>query len=178
MLSFLTVFYRIFSGRRTSFNRLSPARMGQFAHSVETASFILGFKLASSAVSGKKHRRSAWPGKRVAFQCAFPAGGKPAGQGLPFLIVVYQRAAVRPYRGRNFALQPATSFPGVALHAGAFLAAIPPFAAYRPCPPDSFSLTALAQSLGYYDQSHFIHAFKSVFGITSTGYLQNMSDFH
>jgi len=46
-------------------------------------------------------------------------------------------------------------------------------------PADSFFfLIALAQSLGYYDQSHFIHDFKSVCGITPTGYLQNMSDFY
>lgn len=45
-------------------------------------------------------------------------------------------------------------------------------------PAESFSFTALAQSLGYYDQSHFIHDFKSVCGTTPTGYLQNMSDFY
>lgn len=40
------------------------------------------------------------------------------------------------------------------------------------------SFTNLAQTLNYYDQSHFIHDFKSVCGVTPTAYLQNMSDFY
>lgn len=42
----------------------------------------------------------------------------------------------------------------------------------------SLTFTDLAQNLNYYDQSHFIHDFKSVCGVTPTAYLQNMSDFY
>lgn len=40
------------------------------------------------------------------------------------------------------------------------------------------SLTSLAQSLGYYDQPHFIHDFKSVCGVAPTVYQQRLSDFY
>jgi len=40
--------------------------------------------------------------------------------------------------------------------------------------PDSFkTMTELSYSLGYFDQSHFIHDFKSAFGITPASYFQN-----
>lgn len=40
--------------------------------------------------------------------------------------------------------------------------------------PGSFSnLTELSYSLGYFDQSHFIHDFKTAFGITPKHYFQN-----
>lgn len=39
-------------------------------------------------------------------------------------------------------------------------------------------LTTLAQFLGYYDQPHFIHDFKSVCGVAPTVYQQRLSDFY
>lgn len=42
--------------------------------------------------------------------------------------------------------------------------------------PQSF--TDLAHTLGYYDQSHFIHDFKTVSGQTPTSYTARMSDFY
>lgn len=40
------------------------------------------------------------------------------------------------------------------------------------------SLTRLAQELGYFDQSHFIHEFKSVCGVSPGRYLAHMSGFY
>lgn len=40
------------------------------------------------------------------------------------------------------------------------------------------SLTALAVELGYHDQAHFIHEFKTVCGTTPTMYLRNASEFY
>lgn len=40
------------------------------------------------------------------------------------------------------------------------------------------SLTFLAQELGYYDQSHFIHDFSSVMGLTPGAYAAHMADFY
>lgn len=40
------------------------------------------------------------------------------------------------------------------------------------------SLTALAQELGYYDQSHFIHDFRSVCGLTPGTYTGRLEDFY
>lgn len=40
------------------------------------------------------------------------------------------------------------------------------------------SLTWLAQELGYYDQSHFIRAFRQVCGVTPTAFQDNPSDFY
>lgn len=40
------------------------------------------------------------------------------------------------------------------------------------------ALTELAQSLGYYDQSHFIHDFKAVCGEAPSKYYAHMSDFY
>ena len=40
------------------------------------------------------------------------------------------------------------------------------------------SLSYLAQTLGYYDQAHFNHDFKSVCGVSPTIYQQNLSDFY
>ncbi len=40
------------------------------------------------------------------------------------------------------------------------------------------SLTRLAQDLGYYDQSHFIHDFSSVTGLTPGAYRASMADFY
>lgn len=36
----------------------------------------------------------------------------------------------------------------------------------------------LAQEMGYYDQAHFIHDFKSIVGVTPTQYKTKMSDFY
>lgn len=40
------------------------------------------------------------------------------------------------------------------------------------------SLTTLAQELGYYDQAHFIHDFKSICGISPGEYRASLSDFY
>ena len=40
------------------------------------------------------------------------------------------------------------------------------------------SLSYLAQTLGYYDQAHFNHDFKSVCGVSPTIYQQKLSDFY
>ena len=40
------------------------------------------------------------------------------------------------------------------------------------------SLTFLAQELGYYDQSHFIHDFSSIMGLTPGAYTGHMADFY
>ena len=40
------------------------------------------------------------------------------------------------------------------------------------------SLSYLAQALGYYDQAHFNHDFKSVCGVSPTVYQQKLSDFY
>lgn len=40
------------------------------------------------------------------------------------------------------------------------------------------SLTELALASGFYDQSHFIHVFRSVCGVTPTVYLQKLSAFY
>lgn len=40
------------------------------------------------------------------------------------------------------------------------------------------SLTFLAQELGYYDQSHFIHDFSSVMGLSPGAYAAHMADFY
>ena len=40
------------------------------------------------------------------------------------------------------------------------------------------SLTALAQELGYYDQAHFIHDFKSICGVSPGEYRAALSDFY
>lgn len=39
-------------------------------------------------------------------------------------------------------------------------------------------LSKLAQDLGYYGQSHFIHDFKAVCGVNPTEYKEKMSDFY
>ena len=39
-------------------------------------------------------------------------------------------------------------------------------------------LTEMTQLLGYYDQAHFIHDFKSVVGVSPKAYLENMSGFY
>ncbi|MBU3130188.1 helix-turn-helix domain-containing protein [Clostridium tagluense] len=36
----------------------------------------------------------------------------------------------------------------------------------------------LSQNIGFYDQSHFIHDFKSICGVTPKSYFSNMSDFY
>ncbi len=40
------------------------------------------------------------------------------------------------------------------------------------------SLTALAQELGYFDQAHFIHDFRTVCGVTPGGYRAALTDFY
>lgn len=40
------------------------------------------------------------------------------------------------------------------------------------------TLTSIAQNSGYYDQSHFIHDFKAVCGVSPTQYTQQMSGFY
>lgn len=42
----------------------------------------------------------------------------------------------------------------------------------------SSEFTEVAQILGYYDQSHFIHDFKAVVGVSPKAYLENMSVFY
>lgn len=44
--------------------------------------------------------------------------------------------------------------------------------------PGGGSLTQLAQELGYFDQSHFIHDFRAVCGVTPGGYRTGLSDFY
>lgn len=43
---------------------------------------------------------------------------------------------------------------------------------------DGFSLTSLAQDLGYYDQAHFIHDFRTVCGVSPSHYARHASDFY
>lgn len=43
---------------------------------------------------------------------------------------------------------------------------------------NQMSLTDIAQKLNYYDQSHFIHDFKSVCGVSPSVYIKNMSEFY
>lgn len=40
------------------------------------------------------------------------------------------------------------------------------------------SITHVSHQMGYYDEAHFIHSFKSVCGITPQNYLKNMSDYY
>lgn len=44
--------------------------------------------------------------------------------------------------------------------------------------PSAGSLTRLAQDLGYYDQSHFIHDFRAVCGLTPGAYLSELTGFY
>lgn len=44
--------------------------------------------------------------------------------------------------------------------------------------PNASSLTLLSQELGYFDQSHFIHDFRSVAGVSPTEYLARLSSFY
>ena len=44
--------------------------------------------------------------------------------------------------------------------------------------PGEVSLTHLAQELGYFDQAHFIHDFRSVCGVTPGTYRAELSDFY
>lgn len=44
--------------------------------------------------------------------------------------------------------------------------------------PGELSLTRLAQELGYFDQAHFIHEFRSVCGVTPGTYRAGLSDFY
>lgn len=44
--------------------------------------------------------------------------------------------------------------------------------------PAAESLTRLALDLGYYDQSHFIHEFRAVCGVSPTRYLERLSIFY
>lgn len=44
--------------------------------------------------------------------------------------------------------------------------------------PESLTLTALAQDLGYFDQAHFIHDFKATCGVTPGTYRTRLTDFY
>ena len=67
---------------------------------------------------------------------------------------------------------------GAGLSAKAFARVLRVNAAARSLREGAPSLTRLAQELGYYDQSHFIHDFRAVCGVSPSRYRAGLSDFY
>ena len=67
---------------------------------------------------------------------------------------------------------------GAGVGCKSFLRVLRVNAAVRALQAGPCSLTDLAQELGYYDQAHFIHHFRSVCGVAPAQYRASLSDFY
>lgn len=102
----------------------------------------------------------------------------PAAAMLDFLRTGRDPAALADYTGYSPRHLSRLFQEGAGMGCKSFVRVLRVNAAVQRIQSRPVSLTRLAQELGYYDQSHFIHDFKSVCGVTPGAYRRALAEFY